>query len=154
MNNNYSCSVQDLFELFNDSLNPSDVLHAKLMSQISSAIIKERIKLHMTQSQFADFIDVKQSLISRWEQGTYNFSLRKLSEIAIKLKLDVNLVFLNVSEFKSSDSFNGSLYSTKIVRYSAPEKGNMKSGKYDNSSFSTMIKIANKEETKDYVTIC
>lgn len=105
-------SINQLFELFDDILDPSDVLYSKLMAQISSAIIKERLKLHMTQCEFASHIEVKQSLISRWEKGNYNFSLKKLSEIAAKLNLDVNILFCNITEHKSSGSFSGS-FSTK-----------------------------------------
>lgn len=83
-------SLDDLFNLFSDTLNPSDVLAAKAMSSASKSITKERVRLNLTQSQFAEKLHVKQSLISRWESGQCNFSIQKLSEIAAEL--DMNLV--------------------------------------------------------------
>ena len=89
--NKYARTVDDLLEMFSDVLDPADVLTSKLMAQISSAITGERLRLRMSQEKFADHIGVAQSLVSRWEHGNYNFSIRKLSEIAVKLNLDVNL---------------------------------------------------------------
>lgn len=107
MSNQYSRSMDDLLNLFTDSLNPSEILASKLMAQISSAITSERVRLHMSQEEFADYIDSSQSLVSRWEHGGYNFSLKKVSEIAVKLNLDVNISFSkNDSAALSSPSNN------------------------------------------------
>ena len=78
MSKNVKCGIQDLFGLFEEILSPADVLSAKLMAQISGIITKERIKRHMTQSEFAGYLNVTQSQISRWEHGDYNFSLEKI----------------------------------------------------------------------------
>ncbi len=153
MANKYSCGIEDLLELFDNSLKSSDILHSKLMAQISTAITKERIKLHMTQSEFADHIDVNQSLISRWEKGTYNFSLKKLSEIASKLNLDVNIMFFNISEHKTLDFFSEPFVSGKIIRYSNKEKNNPELRKYEPSISLTPTKTLKKEESNNYVTI-
>ena len=53
--------TDDLLSLFEDSLTPQDVLSAKLMAQISSAITSERLRLRMSQQEFADHINVPQS---------------------------------------------------------------------------------------------
>lgn len=151
MTNNYSCKIEKLLELFDDSLKPSDILHSKLMAQISSAIIKERIKLHMTQSEFASYIDVNQSLISRWEKGNYNFSLKKLSEIASKLNLDVNIIFYNVAEHKTLELFSKTFSASKVIRYSSKEK-QPELQKYDCQT-SKSIKTLKREELNNYVTI-
>ena len=47
----------------------------------SSDIKKIRNKYQMNQKEFADYIHSQQSLVSRWESGKYNFSLRKLQYI-------------------------------------------------------------------------
>ena len=87
----YTRTMDDLLEMFSEVLDPEDVLTSKLMAQISSAITSERLRLQMSQEKFAEYIGVAQSLVSRWEHGNYNFSIKKLSEIAVKLNLDVNL---------------------------------------------------------------
>lgn len=108
MSRNYECSVNDLFDLFADALDPSDVLTSKLMSQISTAIMRERIKLRMSQSEFSKHIGASQSLISKWEHGDYNFSIRKLADIATRLGIDVNINITpqNIGEYYSSASFS------------------------------------------------
>lgn len=102
MNNPYACSMEELFHLFSGSLDASDALSAKLMAQISAAITRERIKLGMNQADFAEYIGASQSQISRWEHGDYNFSIKKLSEIAAKLNLNVNLLITNRASFPES----------------------------------------------------
>ena len=95
-----SCSksnqLSDVLDLFEDTLNPTDMLTAKIIAQISTAITNERLKLHMTQAQFARHIGASQSLVSRWERGDYNFSIRKIAEIAAALNLDVQFSFCNI----------------------------------------------------------
>ena len=45
--------LEDLLNLFADIVSPEDVMYAKIMAQISSAIAKERITLGMSQKEFA-----------------------------------------------------------------------------------------------------
>ena len=104
MDKNKVRTVDDLFALFADVLSPADVLSAKLMGQISSAITKERLDLNLTQKEFASHIDATQSLVSRWERGDYNFSINKLAEIASKLDLDVNITMSHLEQSVSTSS--------------------------------------------------
>lgn len=99
-------TANDLLALFENVLSPADVIASKLMAQVSTAITKERIKLGMTQSEFAQHIGVMQSQISRWEHGNYNFSLEKIADIAAKLDLDVNFTAINMSVYKTLDGYN------------------------------------------------
>ena len=77
MSKNVKCGIQDLFGLFEEILSPADVLSAKLMAQISGIITKERIKRHMTQSEFAGYLNVTQSQISAGNTATIIFHLKK-----------------------------------------------------------------------------
>lgn len=122
MSKNAKCNINDLFDLFSESLAASDVLASKLMSQISSAITKERIKLSMNQNDFAKHLNVSQSEISRWEHGDYNFSLKKISQIAEKLDMDIDIIFTNMSVKKNMEyeSFSNSP-STYTIMYSPTE---------------------------------
>lgn len=104
MDKNKVRTVDDLFALFADVLSPADVLSAKLMGQISSAITKERLDLNLTQKEFASHIDAAQSLVSRWERGDYNFSINKIAEIASKLDLDVNITMSHLEHSVSTSS--------------------------------------------------
>ena len=95
MNNSITMGIDELFGLFEPSLDVSDIIEAKLMSETALAITKERLRLKMSQTQFAKHLGVQQSMISRWEQGDYNFTIKKIAEIAAKLNIDVNISFSN-----------------------------------------------------------
>lgn len=108
--------LENLLELFEDVVNPEDIIYAKVTSQASRTIIKERLRLNMNQQEFADYIHATQSLVSRWESGKYNFSLKKLSEIAAALDMDIHIYMtprsvknnINVSkDFTNSDWKSG-----------------------------------------------
>ena len=96
------CNLSELLSLFEETLDAADILTSKIMAQISTAITKERLKLHMNQSEFAKYINASQSLVYRWERGDYNFSIRKIAEIATALNLDVDFSLYkpNVQHYK------------------------------------------------------
>lgn len=84
-------TLNDLLNVFDDYLMPEDVLYAKLSSQISTAIIKERLRLKMSQKNFANYIHAAQSSVSRWESENYNFTLKKIAKIAAALDMDIDI---------------------------------------------------------------
>lgn len=43
----------------------------------------------MTQKEFAKHIKVSQGMISKWEGGDYNFSIKSLAEFAEKLDMEL-----------------------------------------------------------------
>ncbi len=145
MGNNNAASLEDFLGLFEKVLTPAQVLEAKLMAQVSSAITKERTRLGMTQSEFAKHIDVKQSQISRWERGDYNFSISKIADIAAKLNLDINIFATDASiTIASMDTSYSSIKYCIKMDYSSK-------GHYDPEMLCS-TRSMNKEEL-DYVTI-
>lgn len=127
MVNEKSHDIQDVLNLFEDTLSASDVLTSKLIAQFTTAIVKERLKLHMNQTEFAKHIGVSQSQVSQWEKGDYNFSLRKIAEIASALNLEMNLTVTDSRISKSSQKVtpcSNSLF-TKTIVYSAAESSFM-----------------------------
>ena len=146
-------SIDDLFSLFEESLSASDILAAKVNAQISSSITKERLKLHMNQAEFAKHINASQSLVSRWESGDYNFSIKKIAEIASSLDLDVNFSFCDISFRKEGNSvaYNNPAKFTRTIRYSSePSAYSSKNYTLRNLISSS---ITNKEGNK-YDSIC
>ena len=73
------------------SLTKEQVKKLELIHEISMAIVRERKKLGMNQTEFAKFLGVTQGMVSKWESGEYNFSLENISNIFVKLNLDVNI---------------------------------------------------------------
>lgn len=80
--------LDSLFELLSESLSNAEIKTASVISDISFAILKERIKKNMSQSEFAKFMGVSQGMVSKWESGDYNFTIKSISEIFDKLDLD------------------------------------------------------------------
>ena len=73
------------------SLTKEQVNKLELIHEISMAIVRERKKLGMNQTEFAKFLGVTQGMVSKWESGEYNFTLENISNIFVKLNLDVNI---------------------------------------------------------------
>ena len=73
------------------SLTKEQVKKLELIHEISMAIVRERKKLGMNQTEFAKFLGVTQGMVSKWESGEYNFTLENISNIFVKLNLDVNI---------------------------------------------------------------
>lgn len=84
-------------ELFSE-LSEADILAADLRHQVSRFIRNKRIELGMTQKQFAEYMDVTQGMVSKWESFSYNFSLEHIAAIFSKLKIDISFKANNASE--------------------------------------------------------
>ena len=88
-----SSGLKDLLELFGDTVTVSDIIASNVLGSISASIARQRLQSNMTQKEFADYMCVSQGMVSKWEGGDYNFSIRTLADIADKLdvELTVNL---------------------------------------------------------------
>lgn len=86
-------SLNDLLSIF--EVSASDTIAAKLLSQVSNALVKKRIEKKMNQKEFAQFMQVSQGMVSKWEGADYNFSIKTIAKIADKLDVNVNIVFEN-----------------------------------------------------------
>ena len=85
--NKYSKEFLDLF----NELSEGELLGEKLKHEASKLIRRYRKEKGMTQSEFAEFMGVNQSMISKWESHDYNFSLETLGEIFAKLGKNISL---------------------------------------------------------------
>lgn len=84
-------ALDDLLNLFGDDITVSDIIASKLLGKVSASIVKKRMELNMTQKEFAAYMDVSQGMVSRWEGGDYNFSIKTLADVAEKLNMDLNV---------------------------------------------------------------
>ena len=117
MNDTKYPKTQVMLSLLSETLSPKDILSAKLMGQISAAITAERIHRNMSQSEFADLLKVKQSQVSRWESGDYNFTVNKLADISASLELDPCFSFKPLTQTKNSSQLQASSKIAHISDY-------------------------------------
>lgn len=105
-NNNAIRPISDLLSAISEGLDAADILSGKLESQISLALMNERIARKMTQSEFAELLGVKQSQISKWEAEDYNFTVEKLAKITTALDLKLNITMEKDEPLSSNDEKN------------------------------------------------
>ncbi len=84
-----SQGTNDLLVGLSASLSAEETALASLEAIICGEIITQRIERGMTQKQFAEFMEVSQSMVSKWEKGECNFTLQSLVKIASKLGLSL-----------------------------------------------------------------
>ncbi len=89
--NHYFLGLSDLLELFENDIAVSDINSSKILGSISASIVKKRVELNMTQKEFAVYVGVSQGMVSKWEGGDYNFSIKSLVEIAEKLDMELKV---------------------------------------------------------------
>ena len=83
--------LYEMLSLFEDCVDISDVISSKCMSDLSSLIVEKRLDLGLTQKQFAEYVHVSQAMVSKWEGGDYNFSIKELAELAERLGMDLQV---------------------------------------------------------------
>ena len=101
MKNSRLCDLEDMISVFDTSVSAADIIAAKALAGISAEIVKYRVNLGMTQKQFAEYMEVSQGMVSKWESADYNFSVKSLAYIAAKLDMDVVVYFKDVKKDKS-----------------------------------------------------
>lgn len=78
----------------------------KKLTIISGKIYLKRIDLGMDQKAFAKYMGVTQGLVSRWESGSYNFSIATLISICEKLGLSFEPRFFESAALKAPVVFD------------------------------------------------
>ena len=101
MKNSRLCDLEDMISVFDTSVSAADIIAAKALAGVSAEIVKYRVNLGMTQKQFAEYMEVSQGMVSKWESADYNFSVKSLAYIAAKLDMDVVVCFKDVKKDKS-----------------------------------------------------
>lgn len=68
-------------------LSEEELLAKKTLAIIAADIQLKRIEMGLDQKEFAKLLGVSQGMVSRWESGTYNFTITTLVNICEKLRL-------------------------------------------------------------------
>lgn len=85
--------ISSLTQLLSQYFTPAEIAANRQLALISSAIEIWRADHSMTQKDFADFMGITQAMVSKWESGEYNFTVKTLSEISTKLGMSLETLF-------------------------------------------------------------
>lgn len=81
--------LESLLLALTDKLSDEDLLLSHLQSDIAATIAEKRTSAGLSQKALAEALSVSQGLVSRWESGDCNFTLRTLVQIAQKLSINM-----------------------------------------------------------------
>ena len=84
-------SMNDLLATLTESISTEDLLFANVASDIALVIISARMDAGLTQAEFAKKMGVSQAMISKWESGDYNHTIKSMIQIANKLGLVLDI---------------------------------------------------------------
>lgn len=85
---------KEFLDKLTDSVESVDLALMALQADIAAAITSKRLDLNMSQSDFASFMGVSQGLVSRWEKGETNFTLKTIVDLASKLNIKLQSPFV------------------------------------------------------------
>lgn len=77
---------------------------ALALGEISSTIRLKRDSLNMNQKEFAKMMGVSQSMVSKWENGEYNFSIENLANICDKLDLSFDISLIDADPERQNEA--------------------------------------------------
>lgn len=83
----------ELLSMFDEFITEKDQLLSSLSSKLCNKLIKYRLDNHMSQKEFAGFLGISQSMVSKIENEQYNFTIETLVKIFYKLGLELNIDF-------------------------------------------------------------
>ena len=83
--------IEDLWRKLSENLDSAFMQTMIWKGLISTQIMNARTSRGMNQKQFAEFMGVSQGMVSKWENGDYNFTIETLCSICAKLNIKPTL---------------------------------------------------------------
>ncbi len=106
--------IKDLISALSENETPEEAMLSSLQAIIAAAITVKRQQLGLSQKDLAEAAGVSQALVSKWESGETNFTLKTLVLIASKLDLEMRVPF----KVKAPLVYSGDPY--KVIEF--PER--------------------------------
>jgi len=82
--------------------NNSDYVYYSALGRISTDLVEYRIQHGLSQIDLADVLGVSQAMVSKYESGDYNISLKSVVQLYSKLNLSLGHIF-GTAEEKADD---------------------------------------------------
>lgn len=100
-------SLKSIFADISDKSFSAKLNAARLLGTISAKIINKRVSMDLNQKEFAEFLNINQSMVSKYESGNYNFSIQSLCKLCAQLDLnvDINITDQNVTNQSLADVY-------------------------------------------------
>ncbi len=97
--------MKGIFDVLTQNLSDDKIVAADALSDIAVELVNYRISNNLDQKDMARILNVSQPMISKYESGAYNFTIKTLFEIAYKLGLDIDFsIHSSTSNNTSSDT--------------------------------------------------
>ncbi|MCQ2461817.1 MAG: helix-turn-helix domain-containing protein [Clostridia bacterium] len=74
-------------DLLPDNLTDVQIKDSVIREKIAAAIYNKRMAMGLTQKEFADFLNVSQGMISKWENLCYSFTVSSLFDLMDRLSI-------------------------------------------------------------------
>lgn len=84
----------ELLSALSTDMSSEEMMLSGLQALLAARITMRRRELGMSQKELADAMCVTQSLVSKWESGETNFTLKTLVQIASVLGLEMTVPFV------------------------------------------------------------
>lgn len=92
-------------DLLHEYFTDTEIKTHRKQAAISSRLEMWRVEHKMTQKQFADLMGVTQAMVSKWESGDYNFTIKTLAQLSEKLDIEMDQLFTGISGPKAAVSY-------------------------------------------------
>ena len=76
---------------------------AKALDEFSALLVDYRIKNHMTQADLADMLGIRQPMVSQYEAGTNNITVKRLCELCEKIGVRISLSYEDTAKQKDEE---------------------------------------------------
>ena len=79
----------ELLKALSKDMDPEELYISAVQAMLSAQISVRRVKAGLSQTEFAHLMGVKQSQISRWENGDSNPTIQTLSRMEYRLNMHI-----------------------------------------------------------------
>lgn len=86
--------------------NYAGYMSTKALDEFSIQLVKYRKEHHLNQSELAKELGITQPMVSQYESGTNNITVKRLCEICEKLGVRVSLEYEDASNATVKDSYD------------------------------------------------
>ena len=106
--------------IFGDLPYTAEDRYYEILNNISIAVVDYRVKHGFSQKQLAEMLDVSQAMVSKYESGDYNISLKALVSLLDKLNIRMSIDFDGTSAVSEPE-----LKESSYLRYDAEDDASL-----------------------------